>query len=41
MASVNKSYPQLKEYNWLRGPALLSDITGKLNELNFGTSRKE
>ena len=33
MASVNKSYPQLKDNNWMCGLAFLSDITGNLNGL--------
>ncbi|XP_077301711.1 general transcription factor II-I repeat domain-containing protein 2B-like [Arctopsyche grandis] len=41
MASVSKSYPQLKDDKWVRGFAFLSDMTGKLNELNVQLQGKK
>lgn len=35
LASANKSYPQLEDNNWVLDLAFLTDITGKLNELNL------
>ncbi|XP_077301671.1 general transcription factor II-I repeat domain-containing protein 2B-like [Arctopsyche grandis] len=35
MSTVLVSYPQLEDDKWMRNPAFLSDITGKLNELNL------
>ena len=40
MTSVNKSYPQLKDDNWIHDLPFLYDITGKLNKLNLELPEK-